>query len=179
MLATGEKDYIIMKKKKSSTRKVLKSKKKSIPKLLKKNLNRRQRKRNAALDPRYNLKIRQELIDYDYLNKLDEKERAWLNKFTEEYTNASFNTDKPLHKTKKRVKDCYTRNNHRNVCILGKAKANNNLQDIDKAFDLSTSEEDRLNAKLDLELLGYTDDNGYDRRKRRKKNNKFRNSRSS
>jgi hypothetical protein len=76
-----------------------------------------------------NLKTRIDLIDYDYVNKLSEKDKAWLNKFTEEYTNASFKkTSKPIQKTKAQRKDAYDRNNSRNRCIYTRAKASGKLE---------------------------------------------------
>ena len=85
----------------------------------------------SALDPSVNLKTRYELIsDYDYLDELSEKEKAWLNKFTKEYVNADLNTKKKsrnLHKTERLKKDCYDRNNARNRCILTRCRASGNL----------------------------------------------------
>src|SRR6267142_2579106 len=98
--------------------------------------NKRSRTKYPALDPSVNLLSRQELInDYDYLHKLSEKDLTWLNKFTEEYVNASFSKDnkKNLHKTKTLKKDCYNKNNSRNRCIFSKEKASsilNYLEDM-------------------------------------------------
>jgi len=67
-----------------------------------------------ALDKTYNLKTRSDLYDYDYINgyhdeetgmtmrPLNDKEKEFLNKFTEEYVNAGFNPNKKrVHKQKK------------------------------------------------------------------------------
>jgi hypothetical protein len=67
-----------------------------------------------GLKKQYNLKIRQELFDQDYIDKLNDKEKAFLNKFNEEFINANFNHPAPLHKGKKRQRECYGRNNARN-----------------------------------------------------------------
>lgn len=95
---------------------------------------RRGKNKYAALDPKLNLKTRQDLIDFDYLDKLSDKEKEWLNTFSEEYNNANFNHGKKvLHKTKLLKKDCYSKNNARNRCILTKAKAMGNsvyLEDL-------------------------------------------------
>lgn len=88
--------------------------------------NRRSQKKYPALDPQYNLKTRQALLDYDYLDKLSEKEMKWLNKFTEEYVNASFpkgRGKKHLHKSQELKRDCYNRNNARNRDILTREQA--------------------------------------------------------
>jgi len=85
---------------------------------------RRARSKFPALRPELNLRSRYESIDYDYIDQLSEKDKEWLNTFTEEYTNANFNHGKStLHKTKKLKKDCYNRNNSRNRDILTRAKA--------------------------------------------------------
>ena len=88
--------------------------------------NRRNREKYPALKPEFNLKIRSELIDYDYLDKLNDREKEWLNKFTEEYINANLNRKnirKNLHNTKKLKRDCDKRNNDRNADILSREKA--------------------------------------------------------
>ena len=53
----------------------------------------RARTKNPALRPELNLRTRYELIDYDYVTKLSEEDKAWLNKFTEEYVNANLNRE--------------------------------------------------------------------------------------
>ena len=88
--------------------------------------NKRGKTKYPALKPELNLKTRYELIDYDYINKLCEADKAWLNKFTEEYVNASLDTKditNNFHNSEELKKDCYRRNNARNRDILTKAKA--------------------------------------------------------
>ncbi len=112
--------------------------------------NRRSKVKYPALDPEFNLKSRSELIEADYINKLSEEEKEWLNRFNEEYVNASFNKNpkKNLHKSKKLKKDCYDRNNSRNRDILTRAKASGKFHYID---DLTG--EDRRAIQDDIELL--------------------------
>lgn len=90
----------------------------------------------SALDPTVNLKTRYELIsDYDYLDKLSDKEKAWLNKFTKEYVNADLDTRKKsnnFHRTDRLRKDCYDRNNARNRCVWTKCKASGKFVSIDE-----------------------------------------------
>lgn len=122
---------------------------------MKKKKNRRDSVKNPALVPQLNLKTRYELIDYDYINKLSEEEKEWLNAFTEEYVNANMNHDgKKIHNTKKLKRDCYNRNNSRNRCIWTKAKASGsgvNLESIDN------SEKKKLSANSENELLEKLD----------------------
>lgn len=99
-------------------------------------------------------------MDYDYLNKLSEEEKKWLNAFTEEYINASLdskNLENNLHNTEELKKDCYRRNNARNRDILTRAKASGSFISIDEM---------RLNKKAppinkEEELLNKIDDDVY------------------
>jgi hypothetical protein len=111
------------------------------------------------------------LIDYDYVSKLSPKEKAWLNKFTEEYTNASIKKDKkPLHKTKEHTKDCYDRNNARNRCILTRAKASGSTVDYEELKQVIKKEEEiksvdsleetTFDALLDSDKLDDSDNSG-------------------
>lgn len=127
----------------------------------KKKQTKRSREKYPALKPEVNLKTRYELIDYDYLNKLNDNEKAWLNKFTEEYTNASLDTKNPrknLHKTKKLRKDCYDRNNARNRCILTKANATGMVESYDNV-KIEIEYEENLIDTLDTQRLNNLNKN--------------------
>jgi hypothetical protein len=72
---------------------------------------------------------RREELEVDYLNKLSESEKAWLNQFQEEYVIANFGKkDDPeakkklLDKSDKHRKDCYNANNRRNRDVLINAR---------------------------------------------------------
>ena len=99
--------------------------------------NRRNQSKFPALEKKYNLLSRQDLIDFDYLDKLNDKEKAWLNKFVEEEVNASFRHSAPLNKTKKQRKICYDKNNARNRCILTKNRMLGNMVDIETVKEAS------------------------------------------
>lgn len=99
-------------------------------------MTRRKKAKYPALNKKMNTKVRQELIDYDYLKKLSPEEKEWLNKFTEEYVSSSFKKNKKtgrykdnLHKTKAQRKDCYDRNNARNRDIFSITKSNDMLKE--------------------------------------------------
>lgn len=125
--------------------------------------NRREREKYPALDVGLNLKSRTESIDYDYVNKLSDKDKAWLNKFTEEFVNASFdttNTRRNLHKSKEGRRDCYNRNNARNRDVLTKQKASSRNTYLEDIPDIGRENMQVLEAKMDLDMLGYIGDDG-------------------
>lgn len=123
-------------------RKSLKPKNTKKPKKKRVKKNRRAQSKFPALEKKYNLLSRQDLLDFDYLNQLNDKEKAWLNKFVEEEVNASFRHSRPLNKTKKDRQRCYNANNSRNRCILTKNKILGNVVDI-----LSVKEVSQLNPE--------------------------------
>lgn len=129
--------------------------------------NKRSKSKYPNLDPKLNLKRRQELIDFDYLDKLSPSEKEWLNKAMGEYMGASFKKDDlgrhsktNIHK-KERVKEVYDANNARNRDIFIKKAStqgldyfdNNQLDDL-REKDLYSDVnffEDGLIQKLDFE----------------------------
>lgn len=91
----------------------------------------RSEEKYPALKPELNLKTRYDLIDYDYIDQLSEKEKDWLNRFTEEYTNAKYDHEGPrIQKRKKDRLESYGRNNSRNRDILTKSKASGKLMGL-------------------------------------------------
>lgn len=117
--------------------------------MTKKKTNRSSRK-YPALDTKTNLKIRNDLYDFDYLNQLTDKEKEWLNNFSEEYNGADFrHNGKTLHKTKKLKSDCYNRNNARNRCVYGKAKAQGQVFDYALPDEQTYDGEEALNDIVD------------------------------
>lgn len=133
-----------------------------------------------ALVKEMNLKIRQESLDQDYINKLSEEEKAWLNQFNKEFVLADFRDKKDrLHpkeyitkkvKTtgkKKKVdiykKDCEDRNNSRNRDAYSITKINNMLKGEDLFVyadhnNRSTNPNDTENVLIDyLDQLRNTD----------------------
>lgn len=99
---------------------------------MKKRKSRRDKAKHPNLQPKFSPRIRQEFIDYDYIDKLSEKDKDWLDKFTGEYHGASFKHDgtdiqdynQVIGKTKDGKdltygKDCNDRNNHANGDMYG------------------------------------------------------------
>lgn len=96
--------------------------------------NRRSKSKYPNLNPRFTLKHRQELIDFDYLDKLDEESLKFLNTFVGEWVGASFKKksdteycESNLHKTSEQRKELYSNNNKRNHDIYTKKSCTKGL----------------------------------------------------
>lgn len=117
-------------------------------------MKKKSRRENAKfpnLQPHLNLKIRQEEIYVDYLSKLNDSEKAWLDKFNAEYVNASLdrkNIKNNLHNSRKWIKECTDRNNARNRDILAKSIAGGEV-DIITERTVAYAMEDALIEKVD------------------------------
>jgi hypothetical protein len=157
----------MVKGKRKTTKKVIKPKKKK--------LNKRSNRKYPALDKTFNLKTRGELLDFDYVDKLNPKEKEWLNRFVEETVNASFpvkkkgtvskktgkksktvyNTNKALNKTKAKRKEIYDSNNARNRCVYTRNKAQGKLDYVE---DLKISMEEELDENMEDRLINKIDE---------------------
>lgn len=129
--------------------------------------NRRSRVEFPALIRKYNLRIRQESIDFDYLEKLSKEDLDWLNRFMEEYNNASFKHDTIDGAVETRRKS-YRTNNYRNRDIFSRAKAQgivDSLSEIEfeelveKNQRSDLSEEDIWIKKIDSHNKGIIEEN--------------------
>ena len=120
---------------------------------------------NPALNKQYNSKIRNEYLDYDYIDKLSEEEKKWLNDFTEEYLNASVGSQKEafknrFHNTPEMVKDCTDRNNSRNRCVYSKAVATETIlrYDYNTIHELIEEKENKVNPEyMEDALIEFID----------------------
>lgn len=119
---------------------------------------------NPYLQPGYNLKSRTKLLDYDYIDKLNPRQKKYLNKFNAEYIGAGKELNpeyRPLHKTKAMRKDCYDRNNARNRDILTQQESMGTIQDLQDYLELQHSGGiDHIEMIMDLKRQGYIDENG-------------------
>ncbi len=115
----------------------------------------RSKVKNPALIPKYNPKVRQAEIDYDYLDKLNAEEKAWLNKFSEEYINASFKNDETdIDQTPEGRKSAYNRNNARNRCLYSQLtvrRMNDKLLNYDDVIGIMEEQQDKTVAPGYLE----------------------------
>lgn len=112
------------------------------------------------------------------MDKLNDKEKAWLNKFANEYIGADFRgKGKALHNTRELKRDCYSKNNAANRDILTKVKAAGSLvylEDMNKSVFNNTNEDDIIeNIDKENELMqeelnntnqpsAHSDDSGED-----------------
>lgn len=103
------------------------------------------------LNPKNNLKIRYEEIEdvYSYANTLNEKDREWLERFVQEEIRANLKhpgeklNDVNDPKVRSRI---YDRNNHRNNCIMSRAKVHGTLESI---HDLDLDNEELVDDSFD------------------------------
>lgn len=105
-----------------------------------------------GLQKQYNSRIKQEYMDQDYISDLSEKEKDWLNDFNEEFYGANLDfknlDNNRFHKTIAEKKDCTDRNNARNRCMYGMAKASGKVNKVDVII---TDQKDQINRTLNKE----------------------------
>jgi hypothetical protein len=123
-----------------------------------------------GLDKKCHPRSRWEMLDYDYINKLSDEDKAMLSKFTDEYYGATLaNKDdwhgrkKDFHRLKKDRKACQDRNNRSLRDIQTLAKATNTIDSVEdtaikitqvRPTDLGSQENaviDLLDLKIALE----------------------------
>lgn len=134
-----------------------------------------------ALSKQVTLRSRAPLVDFDYIEKLSTKEKAWLNNFVEEEIHANLNhPGKKLNRTKEDARRIYNKNNARNRDTYTIVEAAGKLSQGELGLggdfndmDIFSSEDtiiELLDAKRSLvEKLANVDDS---KRKGRNKRNK-------
>lgn len=130
----------------------------------KKKKSKRDNVKYPALERHYIARIKQEYLDYDYLSKLSDKDKEWLNRFTEEELNANFKHkgDKIItdNETQKQI---YHKNNARQRCTYSRSKAKNAVKDaaeneIDITYQYIVDEQDVIDLLYQKELLTHLND---------------------
>lgn len=121
-------------------------------------------KKLYGISGRTQKKIRKELFDQDYIEKLSPADLKFLDKFNREFNQADFQSPgKPLHRTKADRKICTDRNNARNRCTYSRAKAREQLDNLDEGFSKKVyNPEDELIKKLDRFACGERDEDDQD-----------------
>lgn len=93
----------------------------------------RENARYPALNPRLNLKNRQDEINdvLSYADKLSAKDKKWLNDFMEGYVcaNPKAKGSRRIFDTKAKRSVCWSKNNTRNDCEYTRARSRNNIID--------------------------------------------------
>lgn len=109
----------------------------------------RNKEKFPALNAKRAVFNRRDLLQVDYLDKLNDREKDWLNRFNEEFVIANFNhKGRSLDKTKKAKKAAYDSNNARNRCLYNKAKSTGMLDNVPS--------QDYFNSKLkDISIDTY------------------------
>lgn len=121
--------------------------------------NRRSRKKYPALEKTYNLKSRSELIDFDYIHKLNDDEKKFLNDFVEGWVNGN-----PLKEGTNELftelyhrRECYAMNYARYNDILTQAKVNGRVVEMDAQSpnkgSLVYNPVDKIITKVDKDTL--------------------------
>lgn len=108
------------------------------------------KKKYSGLDPKLFSKIRQEFHDLDYIDKLTEKEKAYLNAFMTEWLGANMNHEgKKLHKKVSEKRAIWRQNNKRNWDIYSIGRATGRLSDIEDISEKSYNPENDLIDMID------------------------------
>ncbi len=81
---------------------------------------------------------RREQLEFDYLDKLNPEERAWLNQFQEEEVITNFSKPPKFNKKQDEQRLLYRKNNARNRDVYGKAKVTHTLDYLGDATNLES-----------------------------------------
>jgi hypothetical protein len=113
--------------------------------------------KNPNLTKNLYSKIKQQFFDIDYIDKLSDKEKEWLNHFMGEYLNANLKEGKKkLHRTKALKKDCFDRNNARNRDIYGRSRVGGKLDSLDEQL-IAKLEEEHLDEEFEERVIDKID----------------------
>lgn len=105
-----------------------------------------------GLKKQYNSKLKQEYLDFDYIDKLNDYEKQWLSDWSDEHYGAKLDyknlENNRFHKTPEDKKACTDRNNARNRCQYGIARAGGKINNPENGVESvdTNSEDDVINA---------------------------------
>ena len=109
----------------------------------------------AGLDPRVNRRNIREFLDFDYLDKLTEEEKAFLDDFSKGHYSADFRETK-IFKDEAVRRKIYKTNNDRNADLVSFKKSMNDVVPIvELAIEATFDSQDALNYVLDLGLKDF------------------------
>jgi len=118
-------------------------------------MSKRTRTKYPGLHKNLSLPIRADLIDQDYIDKLTDKEKQWLNNFNEEWVNCNIRKDKArFHKSKKDRKIINDMNNARNRDVFSRHQARGTLKSESEILHEKPNYEveNNLIEKIDIDL---------------------------
>ncbi len=125
--------------------------------------------RLKSLNPQYQPRVRKELVDYDYIDKLSYEEKQWLAQFTDEYIGGAILKTKSgkiaagqLHNTQELTKERYDANNHRNNDVHSVTRANGLLYDIKNKYELEETDLCVNNALIEDALIATIENEEQD-----------------
>lgn len=90
----------------------------------KKKQTKRSKKKYPYLEKRVNSRVRQEYLDYDYVDQLSDEEKEFLNKFSGEHYGGTFQKDGSdlTANDDEGYRESYNRNNARNRDLYGRVR---------------------------------------------------------
>lgn len=130
----------------------------------------RNKEKYPALNFRRQVKTRLDQLETDYIDKLSDEEKAWLNAFLEETVITNFqHKGRKFYKSKKAKREFYGSNNARNRCLFTKAKAMNTIVNsknpqalqslLDATEQVTASEmEDLFITAIEIKRSGRSED---------------------
>lgn len=112
----------------------------------------RQTKKYAGLSRDVNRKNLKEFIDFDYIDKLTDKEKDFLDRFCKEDYSADFSHDRTITKSKKKRREIYRNNNKRNQDTFSYFNSFGKLDELQEN-DIHNNPEDAIIRILDRFVL--------------------------
>lgn len=94
-----------------------------------KKVTKRSRTKYPGLSKQLYSKIKQEFFDIDYVNKLSEEEKEWLNNFMNGDLGAN-TKDNPVFEDYEEKRKCWKKNNDRNNDVYSIMRATGKLSDV-------------------------------------------------
>lgn len=123
----------------------------------------RNKEKFAALNAARQVYNRREYLDCDYVNKLTDEEKDFLNRFLEENYITNFkHKGKKMYKKKADKKRLYSENNARNRCLHSYAKSKGILEELpnegsSKSGSYSSTKDPGSFNNLEDALIEYID----------------------
>jgi hypothetical protein len=122
---------------------------------------RRNKIKYPGFEKKYTTRMRQEYLDIDYVDQLNDDEKEWLNRFLEEELNSQFKNDgTDFNKTKAERKKIYDRENARYRDLYGILKNKDNKFNNKKLLNYDSIVPD-IENELSKEVNPFSIENAY------------------